>query len=147
LTKLQEGLRQLEQQRRQADPAAMTAKAPVYRISPAQPFDSLFHVTLLTPESAPAGNGIEIRIKASAPDSIKWIHLFYRAVNQQLEYRSLPMMADGSPDGFRAVIPSADIDPAYDLMYYIELMDKHGHGRIYPDVNKETPYKIINLIR
>jgi hypothetical protein len=147
LIKLEEGLQQLEQQRRLADPAAMTTPAPVYRISPSLPFDSLFRVKLLAPESAPVGKPMEVRIRASAAGDIKWIHLYYRAVNQQLEYKSLPMEPDGSPDGYRAVIPSADIDPAYDLMYYIELMDKNGRGRIYPDVNKETPYRIIGLTR
>jgi hypothetical protein len=53
----------------------------------------------------------------------------------------------GNPNEFRATIPAGDIDPTYDLIYYVELMDKHGNGRIYPDLNKETPYRIITLIR
>jgi len=147
LTRLEEGLRQLEQQRGQVDPAAMTVKAPVYKIMPMPPFDSLFHVTLLTRESAAAGKTVDIRIGVSAPRGIKWIRLYYRAVNQQLEYKELPMEPDGSSGRYKAEIPSTDIDPTYDLMYYIALMDKDGHGRIFPDVNKETPYKVIKLIR
>jgi hypothetical protein len=147
LSKLEDGLHKLEQQRQHADPGAMTVKAPVYKVSPAQPFDALFRVELLTPGEALANQSVSIRLRASAPRGIKWIRLFYRAVNQQLEYKDLPMEPDGRPDGYRAVIPVAGIDPSYDLMYYIALMDKGGYGRIFPDLNKETPYKIIKLIR
>lgn len=147
LARLEEGLQKLEQQRSQADPAAMIAKAPVYKIAPTPSYNTLFHVTLQAPESVEAGKPVDIHIKVSAPHGIKWIRLCYRAVNQQLEYKDLPMEPDGSPDGYKAVIPSGDIDPAYDLMYYIALMDRDSHGRIYPDVNKGTPYRIIKLKR
>jgi hypothetical protein len=147
LGKLEEGLHKLEQQRQHTDPGAMTVKAPVYNVSPAQPFEALFRVELLTPGEAPANQPVNIRLRASAPRGIKWIRLCYRAVNQQLEYKNLPMEPDGTPHGYRAVIPVAGIDTHYDLMYYIALMDKDDHGRIFPDLNKETPYKIIKLIR
>jgi hypothetical protein len=32
-------------------------------------------------------------------------------------------------------------------MYLIEVMDNNGNGRIYPDLNKETPYVFVKLIR
>jgi hypothetical protein len=32
-------------------------------------------------------------------------------------------------------------------MYLIEVMDNKGNGRIYPDLNKETPYVIVTLNR
>ncbi|HEY4112374.1 hypothetical protein [Puia sp.] len=147
LGKLEDGLQKLQQQRLDADPAAMTAKAPPYKMAPAQPFDALFKVELQTPGEAPAKKSVNIRLNASAPRGIKWIRLFYRAVNQQLEYKHLPMERNGSTGEYQAIIPASDIDPGYDLMYYIELMDKSGRGRIYPDLNKETPYKIIKLIR
>ncbi|HLZ88718.1 MAG TPA: hypothetical protein VKQ52_15790, partial [Puia sp.] len=147
LGKLEDGLQKLEQQRQHADPGAMTVKAPAYKVSPAQPFDALFRVELLTPGEAMVNQSVNIRLRAAAPLGIKWIRLFYRAVNQQLEYKDLPMEPDTTPGEYKAVIPVADIDPGYDLMYYIALMDKGGHGRIFPDLNKETPYKIIKLIR
>ncbi|HEY4289209.1 MAG TPA: hypothetical protein VGN00_19040 [Puia sp.] len=147
LGKLEDGLQKLEQQRRYADPGAMTVKAPVYKVSPAQPFDSLFRVEPLTGDEAKANQSVTIRIRVSAPQGIKWIRLYYRAVNQQLEFKNLPMEPDTTPGGYEAVIPVADIDTTYDLMYYIALMDKGGHGKIFPDLNKETPYKIIKLIR
>jgi hypothetical protein len=30
-------------------------------------------------------------------------------------------------------------------MYYIEAMDTHGHGVIYPDLERRTPYIIVKL--
>jgi hypothetical protein len=147
LGKLEDGLQKLQQQRHDADPTAMTVKSPVYKMTPTQPFDTLFKVDLRTPSGAPTGHPVTIRLKASAPKGIKWIRLSYRAVNQQLEYKYLPMQPTASAGEYQAVIPASDIDQRYDLMYYIELMDKAGRGRIYPDLNKETPYKIIHLIR
>ena len=32
-------------------------------------------------------------------------------------------------------------------MYFIEAMDNEGNGRIYPDLNKETPYIVVKLQR
>jgi hypothetical protein len=47
----------------------------------------------------------------------------------------------------RTEIPAKDIDPKWDFMYFIEAMDNVGNGRIYPDMDKETPYVVIKLDR
>jgi hypothetical protein len=147
LGKLEDGLQRLQQQRQHADPGAMTVKAPAYKVSPALPFDALFRAEALTAGEAMTNQPVNIRIRVSAPLGVKWVRLRYRAVNQRLEFKTLPMEPDATPGEYRAVIPAAGIDPTYDLMYYIELMDKAGHGKIFPDLNKETPYKMIKLIR
>ena len=144
LTKLEEDLSRLKQQRKNADPAAMTAKAPAYRVNPPQP---LFDVRLLAADSIAIGQPLKVGIIASTPAGVKWVRLYYRAVNQQLEYKDLPMTPGVHANEFVAVIPAREIDPAYDLQYYAELMDNNGNGRIYPDLNKETPYRLIKLIR
>jgi hypothetical protein len=156
LARLEEGLVKLEQQRQDADPKAMTAKAPVYTISPALSFEDLFKVQLHVPEAV-TGNSpgstlatdrpVNITVMATAPAGVRWVRLYYRAVNQQLGWKDIPMPPTGKPDEFGATIPAGDIDPTYDLMVYLALMDSNGNGRIYPDVNKETPYKIIKFIR
>ena len=44
--------------------------------------------------------------------------------------------AAGRKEGeYDAVIPGADIDPKFDLMYYFEVMDNAGNGMIYPDLS------------
>ena len=32
-------------------------------------------------------------------------------------------------------------------MYLIEVMDNKGNGKIYPDIEKETPYVVVKLQR
>ena len=32
-------------------------------------------------------------------------------------------------------------------MYFVEVMDRAGEGRIYPDLERETPYVIIPVKR
>jgi len=41
---------------------------------------------------------------------------------------------------YQATIPAEKIDTRYNLMYLLEMMDIRKRI-IYPDLNKETPYK------
>ena len=147
LVKMEAGLSKLEQQRQSADPKAMLMKAPVYKITPVPAFNTLFKIKNNAPGKVAVGKPITISVNITAPAGVKWARLCYRAVNQQLEYKTIAMRDVGKTNEYKAVIPTSDIDPTYDLMYYIELMDKKGNGRIYPDLNKETPYRIIGFIR
>jgi hypothetical protein len=78
---------------------------------------------------------------------VKWVRLRYRSVNQHQDYRTLPMQSTGEKDQYRAVIPAEEIPPTWDLMYFIEAMDKAGNGQIHPDLNRETPYIVVRLQR
>ena len=49
----------------------------------------------------------------------------------------------GRPDEYEATIPAEHIDPQWDLMYFIEALDRSGNGKVYPDLEKETPYIIV----
>jgi hypothetical protein len=147
LVTLENGLTKLVQLRQDADPKAMTARAPVYEPIPSPFFDSLFRVVAQTPDHLPGGKSVSIRLRIDARSGIKAVRLYYRAVNQQLEYKELPMKAATGSDEYLASIPVEEIDPTYDLMYYVGIMDGKGNGRIYPDLNKETPYRIISFIR
>ena len=88
---------------------------------------------------------VSVRVKATA--GIKWECLQYRAENQYLDFETLPMTLTNEKDTFEATIPADEIDNVYDLMYLIEMMDNNGHGFIYPDLNRETPYKIVYFER
>ena len=37
--------------------------------------------------------------------------------------------------------------PRWDLMYFVEAMDGEGNGRMFPDLEKEMPYVIVELQR
>jgi hypothetical protein len=55
------------------------------------------------------------------------------------------MLPTGKGNEYEAVIPAKEIDPKFDLMYLFEVMDNAGNGKIYPDLDKETPYVVVNL--
>ena len=57
------------------------------------------------------------------------------------------MQPDGEKDLYRAVVPANQINPRFDFMYFIEVMDKNGKGTIYPDLTEETPYVFVKLER
>jgi hypothetical protein len=90
---------------------------------------------------------VKVSVKAEAPTGIKWVRLRYRSVNQEQDYQTLPMLSTGEKDIYQVIVPAEQINPKWDFMYFIEVMDNKGNGRIYPDLNKETPYIIVKLIR
>ena len=88
-----------------------------------------------------------LRIRASVqdPSGIKWVHLLYRGVSEHQDLTVLNMLPNGSGNEYEASIPGIDIDPHFDLMYFFEVMDNDGNGKIYPDMDKETPYTIVKV--
>ena len=44
-------------------------------------------------------------------------------------------------------MPGAFITSPWDLMYYVEIVDTRGNGRIYPDLETETPYVVVRVRR
>jgi hypothetical protein len=96
---------------------------------------------------APAGQPVAVSAEVRDPDGVKWVRLRYRSVNQHQDYRTVAMVPTGDNDQYRTVIPADDIPRTWDLMYFIEAMDKNGNGRIYPDLNRETPYIVVKLRR
>jgi hypothetical protein len=91
--------------------------------------------------------GKPLRITAEVKDSsgVKWVRLRYRGVNQHQDYRTLQMLPTGERDRYQAEIPGKHIRPEWDLMYFIEVMDNHGNGKIYPDIEREAPYVVVRV--
>jgi hypothetical protein len=48
---------------------------------------------------------------------------------------------------YEAEIPGEFVAPEWDLMYLLEAVDNKGNGRMYPDMETETPYVIVELDR
>jgi hypothetical protein len=96
--------------------------------------------------SAGAGRPITISAKVSDASGVSWARVLYRAVNQSQDYR-VALMQPGAQDTFTATIPAEEIDPKWDFMYLIEAMDTKGNGTIWPDLNRETPYVVVRLLR
>ena len=61
--------------------------------------------------------------------------------------RMLAMVPGGEKDRYQPVIPAEHVVPTWDLMYLIEVIDNQGNGKIHPDLNKETPYVVVRLVR
>jgi len=97
---------------------------------------------------AQAGKPLTIRARVmDDPSGVKWVRLLYRDVNQKQDFTAIPMTPIPGKDQFEAIIPASAITTQWDLMYLIEAMDNKGNGRIYPDLEKETPYVIVRVQR
>lgn len=147
LDSLQTGLASLELKKQQYKPQGTVKKAPLYKDGPEINQNQVLQITHEPVISAPAGKPINIAVKVSAPSGIKWVRLQYRNVNQEQEYHMLPMLPSGEKDRYQVIVPSEQINPKWDFMYLIEIMDNKGNGSIYPDLNKETPYIVVKLNR
>jgi len=64
-----------------------------------------------------------------------------------VDYQTNQMVQTGEPGVYEAVIPASEINPRWDYMYLFRILDNENHGTIYPDLNRETPYIIVRLVR
>lgn len=115
-----------------------TAVAPSFREVP------LPVVTMSPIGAAPVKPSTDLQVRASvrSPEGVGWIHLRYRHVNQKEDFQSVPMVENTATGVYEATIPGAYITPEWDLMYYVEIVDTKGTGRIYPDLDRQTPYVV-----
>ena len=147
LAYLETGLTALEKQRNDFKGENSAKKAPQYKIASNADNDKLFQVSLLPVLNAPVDKPLTVKVKVTASAGVKWVRLSYRSVNQTEDYKSLEMHQAGENNLFEATVPVEDVNKKWDFMYLIEVMDKNGNGKIYPDFNKETPYVIVSLDR
>jgi hypothetical protein len=147
LAALEKGLVALERQQRDLKPEPAARPAPQFQVNAITGAGIPPEVIHLPVTTASAGAPLAITAQVRAPAGVKWVRLRYRNVNQHQDYRTLPMEPTEAKDQYRAVIPAEDIPPTWDLMYFIEAMGKDGNGRIYPDLNKTTPYLVVKLQR
>jgi hypothetical protein len=140
---LEKGLSALERQRREA-PASTDKPAPRYQHAAShQEGIVVVHQPVVT---APAGKPLTIAADVHAPGGIKWARLRFRSVNQYEDYQTLAMTPSGGTGHYEATVPGESIPAKYDFMYFLEVMDNRGQGKIYPDLNETTPYIVVRLI-
>jgi hypothetical protein len=144
---LEQGLTSLEKKRADLKSGNIEKKAPCYKVAENANNDMLFKITHIPVTSAPVNKSIIISVKVSASAGVKWVHLRFRNVNQEQDYQTLTMLRTGEKDLYQIVVPVEQVNTKWDFMYFIEVMDNNGKGKIYPDLEKETPYIIIKLIR
>ncbi len=144
---LEDGLEQLRRERAALGSADQPRTSPTYKPAEAPGNKALFRIEHTPITSAPPGRDLAIKARVSARNGLKWVRLRYRAVNQTLDYETLPMETEDGSDVYQVEIPANQIDPTFDFMYFIEVMDDNGNGTIYPDLEEQAPYIIVNLVR
>ena len=97
--------------------------------------------------TARAGEPLRISARVSSAHGIATVRLRYRSVTQFDDYATLEMQPSGEPGVYSATIPGSALDPKWDFMYFIEVVDRTGTGAIWPDLMKEAPYVIVKLRR
>ncbi|HEY5909682.1 MAG TPA: hypothetical protein VJA21_03660 [Verrucomicrobiae bacterium] len=147
LAALEKGLTALERQQRELKPVVGAKPAPRYPPDIITNFVRRPVVIHQPVTTAPVGQPLAIVAEVRDPSGVKWVRLRYRSVNQHQDYRTLEMPPTGKKDQYRAVISAGDINPTWDLMYFIEAMNSKGTGKIHPDLNQETPYVVVRLER
>lgn len=98
-------------------------------------------------ENAPLEKPLKIKASVSDASGVKSVTLRYRHVNQFEDYRSMEMVKTDTLDTYEAAIPAQFLDGKYDVMYFLEVMDTVGNGKVYPDLEVEIPYVIVPLER
>jgi hypothetical protein len=146
LAALKKGLQKLEQERKDFGPGGKGAGPAIAR-APASDDNEPPTVIHKPVTSAPVGKPLTIKAEVRDPSGVKWARVLYRSVNQHLDYKMLPMLPTGQGDQYQVEIPADQIDPKWDFMYLIEVMDNKGNGKIYPDIERETPYVVVKLER
>lgn len=132
----------------QADFAKLVAERPnTPKLSDPEP-EAAPPVAQLQPVGkATPGRDLPVTVHVTAPEGVKWVRLRYRHVTQYEDYQTVEMQPDSSGATYRAAIPGAFIVPKWDLTYFVEVMGRNGAGRIYPDLDRETPYVVVPVAR
>ena len=144
---LEDSLEKLEKQRSDFKEEGSITKAPEYKVAAYSDNSVLFNVDLDIIDSAPVNKALTIRAKVTGVNGVKWVRLRHRPVNQELDYETIRMVPSFEKDTYEATISIQDINPRFDLMYFIEVMDNESNGKIYPDMNLQTPYVVVKLVR
>ncbi len=145
LVSLQSGVAKLKAQRENIPSDAVFTPSPqcvAFTNGSATPVIS--HQPILT---APALKPLTVRATVNSPAGIKWVQVLYRSVNQTRDYEKLEMKPVDESGKYEAVIPADKIDPRFDFMYFIQVMDNQHRGVIFPDFNRQTPYFVVRLER
>jgi hypothetical protein len=94
------------------------------------------------PSSVPSGQELPLRIRIAPAAGVTRIRLHYRAVNQNVAFKTIEKPG-GVEQSF--TIPAADVAAKWDLMYYFEILNDRGGGWFQPDPDRVTPYYVIEV--
>ena len=144
LARLRDGLQALEAQRPKDSAGKVTGP---YAAVITGPDRNPPAVTIERPGTARQGQDLQVSVRATDESGIERLTLRYRHLTQVEDYRSVDMVRDGKSGTYVARIPGDFITPHWDIMYFVEAIDKKGNGRNYPDLEVEAPYVIVPVER
>jgi hypothetical protein len=144
LQRLQSDFDRLVAARKAATP---TANVTVPRAAQPALDGSSASATFTTAPTASVGRDFTVTAKVTANVGIKSVRLRYRHLTQYEDYQAAEMMFDEATQSYTGKVPASFIDPKRDLMYFVEVIDRQGRGRMYPDFEKETPYVVVSVER
>jgi hypothetical protein len=147
LKHLEKGLEELKNQRQALLETGEARHSPENKAAEDLENTTLFQIQHDPPANVRSGTALRISAHIDSPAGIKWVRLRYRSVNQHLDYQSLLMSKKPGSKLYEVNVPAEAINERYDFMYFFEVMDKEGNGRIYPDLDVETPYYVMKLLR
>ena len=144
LAKLEADLANLEAQCAKADDTG--APGPAWSPAPAgaPPPPVVAHDRI---ETAPVGQPLRVVVRATDPTGVQSLRLRYRHVTQFEDYVTLELRPTGRTDEYAATIPGEFLEPKWDVMYFIEAINRAGTGTMWPDFTREPPYVIVKLQR
>ncbi len=97
--------------------------------------------------SAMPNESLKVTAHVEDVSGIDRVTLRYRRVSQFEDYATAPMILNTASGRYEAEIPATFTEGKYDVMYFVEAMDAAGNGRMYPDMEVETPYVVVRLDR
>ena len=98
------------------------------------------------PRQANAKQDLPLRFKLKETEerSLSTVRCFHRIAHQALEFQEKELQTRSG--GYETVIPSAEIDSAWDLMLFFELEFSDGSATRWPDWRTGTPYIVVETI-
>jgi hypothetical protein len=98
-------------------------------------------------DEARPGRDLTVSAKVTSAAGIKRVRLRYRHLTQFEDYETAEMTLDSKTGLYTARIPGSFIAPQWDLMYFIEVVDTQGAGRMFPDLEVQMPYVVVPVKR
>lgn len=93
-----------------------------------------------------AGESLTVRAEIEDESGVKEAILHYRPTRQAMEYSKATLVPQGR-SVYEAIIPGGIITTEFDLMYYIEAVDRFGNGTFFPDWDAGDPHIIVGVRR
>jgi hypothetical protein len=93
------------------------------------------------PSATLTAKGLEISARVEGAKSVR---LRYRHTTQYEDYETEEMTLDTKSGLYVGRIPAEFATPKWSLTYFVEVVDRKGNGRIFPDLDTETPYRVVS---